>query len=147
MGKKEKRKRKRGGRRNAYFCIGLLQLWREKIHSLVLKLRKAHGLKWLQVRMAYHRFPNLGEILQGYMVGKLREGIGSKDFLNRECNCSSTKKVNGECAYESDYRACCVVYKVTCKPFLSLHVGNTQNNQKKEWNIISKMWRKKYSTK
>ena len=31
--------------------------------------------------MSYHRFPNIGKILKGYMVGKLREGIGSKVFL------------------------------------------------------------------
>ena len=65
--------------------------------------------------MSYHRFPNLGEILQGDLVGKLIEGIGSKDFLNRECHCSSTKKVKVESAYEGDCRAFCVVYKVTCK--------------------------------
>ena len=59
--------------------------------------------------MSYHRFPNLGEILQGDLVGKLRKGIGSKDFLNCECNCSSMKKVKGECAYEGDCRACCIV--------------------------------------
>ena len=43
--------------------------------------------------MSYHRFPNLGEVLQGDMIWKLRKGIGSKDFLDRECNCNSTKKV------------------------------------------------------
>ena len=46
--------------------------------------------------MSYHRFPNLGEVLQGDMIGKLRKGIGSKDFLDRECNCSSTTKVKGD---------------------------------------------------
>ena len=30
--------------------------------------------------MSYRIFLNLGEILQGDMVGKLGEGIGSKDF-------------------------------------------------------------------
>ena len=28
--------------------------------------------------MSYHRFPNLGEVLQGDMIGKLRKGTGSK---------------------------------------------------------------------
>ena len=90
--KKEKRKSKRGGKHNAYFCMGFLQLWQEKIHSVSKKLRRYHDLKWLQVRMSYHIFPNIGEIPQGDLVGKLREGIGSKDILNCKCNCSSTKK-------------------------------------------------------
>ena len=86
--KKEKRKRKKGGgSRNAYFCIGFSQLWREKIHSVIKRVRNAHDLKWFRVRMSYHIFPNLGEVLQGDMIGKLRKGIGSKDFLDRECNC------------------------------------------------------------
>ena len=33
--------------------------------------------------MSYHRFPNLIEILQDDLVGKIREGIISKDSLNR----------------------------------------------------------------
>ena len=81
--------------------------------------------------MSYHRFPNLGEVLQGDMIGKLKKGTVSKDFSDRECNCSSTKKVKGECAYEGDCRACCIFYKVTCKKFLSVYEGNTQNTFKK----------------
>ena len=34
---KEKLKSRRVGRRNAYFCIGLSKLWREKIHSVIKK--------------------------------------------------------------------------------------------------------------
>ena len=103
--KKKKPKRKKGGgSRNASFCIGFSQLWQEKIHSVIKILQKAHGLKWLRVRMSYHRFPNLGEVLQGDMIGKLRKGIGSKYLLDRECNCSSTTKVKFECAYEGDCR-------------------------------------------
>ena len=80
--------------------------------------------------MSYHRFPNLGEIPQGDMVGKLRKVIGSKHFLNRECICSSTTKVKVTFYYEGDCRLCCVAYKVTCKLFLSVYVGNTQNTPK-----------------
>ena len=41
-------------------------------------------LKWLRVRMSYHRFPDLGEILQGDIVGKIRKGIWSKKNPNCE---------------------------------------------------------------
>ena len=47
--------------------------------------------------------------------------------------------------HEGDRRSYGVVYKVTCKLCLSVCVGNTKNNPKKEWNNISKMWRKIYS--
>ena len=70
--------------------------------------------------MSYHRLPNLGEILQGDMVGKLRKLIELKDFLNRECNCNSTTKVKGTCAYEGEFIAFCVVYKVTCRLCISV---------------------------
>ena len=36
-----------------------------KIHSAVERLRKDHGLRWIQVRMSYHQFPNKGG---NYMV-------------------------------------------------------------------------------
>ena len=54
--KKEKHKRKRGGKRNAYFCIVLSYMWWEKIHGAVKRLRKDHGLIWIWVRMYYHPF-------------------------------------------------------------------------------------------
>ena len=39
-----------------------------------------HGLKWLRLSMSYHKFPNMGENLQGDLKSKLMEGIESKDF-------------------------------------------------------------------
>ena len=81
--------------------------------------------------MSYRILLNIGEILQGDMVGKLRKVIGSKVFLNRKCNFNSTTKAKGTCAYEGEFRACCVVYKVTCRQCLSVYMGNTQNTIKK----------------
>ena len=63
--------------------------------------------------MYYHQFPNLGEILQYDLLGKIRKGIGSEYFLNCEFNCNYTTKVKGKCAYGGECRSCCVVYKVT----------------------------------
>ena len=63
--------------------------------------------------MSYHRFPNQGEVSQDVMIGKFRKGIGLKYVLDRECNSSSTTEVKGECAYEGDCRACCIVDKAT----------------------------------
>ena len=48
-------------------------------------------------------------------------------FLDRECNCNSTVKVNSGCVYEGECRRCCVIYKFTCKFSGEFYVGNTQN--------------------
>ena len=69
-------KSKRGGRRNDYFCIGLSQLWREKIHSIIKRSQNDHGLKWIRVRISCHQLPNIGEIIQGDIVDKIKKGIG-----------------------------------------------------------------------
>ena len=113
--KKEKHKIKRGGKRDTYFCIWLSQLWQEKIHSFIKRLQKHHGLRWIRVRIYYHWFPNLGEILQGDIVGKIRKRIGLKYFLNLECKCNSTIKVKGKCANGDECRAYCAVYKLACR--------------------------------
>ena len=66
-------------------------------------------------RMSYHRFQNLGELLQGDLVSKIRLNLASKDFLDRECNCNTSTKVKGKCAYGGKCQKCCVIYKVTFK--------------------------------
>ena len=81
--------------------------------------------------MYYHIFPNLGELLQGYLVSKIRLNLASKAFLDRECNCNTNTKVKGRCTYGGEYRRCCVIYKVTCKCCVDFYVGNTPNNFKK----------------
>ena len=80
-----------------------------KIHSVIKRLQNPHGLKWRQVRKSYHRFPNIGYILQGDMVGKIRKIIRSKYSLNRGCSCSSATNLKGTCAYGGEGRECCVV--------------------------------------
>ena len=70
--------------------------------------------------------------MQGDLVSKRRKGLASKDFIDRYCNCNSTKKVNVMCVYGSECFICYVVYKVTCKCCGDLNVENTQNAQKKK---------------
>ena len=48
-----------------------------------LKIRGSKGIKWLRTRMSYHIFPNLGELLQGDLVSKIRRNLASKYFLYR----------------------------------------------------------------
>ena len=93
--------------------------------------------------MYYHRLPKLGKLLQGKLASKLRKGPASKDFIDRECNCNSTKKVNGICEYRYECRICCVVYKVTCKCCGEFYIGDTQNTLNKEWSNTSNMFLQK----
>ena len=45
--------------------------------------RDSNGIKWLRTQMSYHRFPNLGELLQGDLVNKIRRNLAPKYFINR----------------------------------------------------------------
>ena len=81
--------------------------------------------------MSYHKLPNLGRILQGDLLGDISKGIGSKDFLNHECNYNSITKFKVACAYGDECRACCIVYRVTLQKCLPVYVGNNQKTTKK----------------
>ena len=63
--------------------IGFSKIWRVNIYNVIKKLRDSNGIKWLRMRMSYHRFPNLGELLQEDLVSKIRRNLASKDFLDR----------------------------------------------------------------
>ena len=81
--------------------------------------------------MSYHKLPNITETLEGDVVGKIRKVIGLKDFLNREYNCNSTTKVKGTCSYWGECRSYFILYKFTCRKYLSVYVGNTEKKFKK----------------
>ena len=84
----------------------------------------------MSTRMSYPKLPNLEELLQGYLVNKIRRNLSSKDFLDRKCNCNTTTKVKGRCTYGGECCRCCVIYKVTCKCCGDFYVINTQNTLK-----------------
>ena len=79
----------------------------------------------------YHQLPNLGAILKGDLVSKIRNVIGLKDIINCECNCNSATKLKGKYAYGYECRACCVVDKVTWKIFLLVYMVSTQKHPQK----------------
>ena len=87
--------------------------------------------------MSHHGFQNLGELIQRYLVSKIRKVLASKDFPHRYCNCNATMKVNGICTYKGECRKCCIVYKVTCKHCNDFYVGNNQNTLKKNGTTLS----------
>ena len=77
-----KREKRSGGReRTTYFCIGFSTPWQENIYNIIKKLCDFNGIKWVRTQMSYHRFLNLGELLQGVLVSKTRRNLASKYFL------------------------------------------------------------------
>ena len=78
---------------------------------------------------------NLGELIQGYFVSKIKEGSASI-FFNSDCNCNSATELNDTCAYKGECNKCCIVYKVTCKCFYDLFIVNTQNTLKNNGTIL-----------
>ena len=85
--------------------------------------------------MSYHKFPNLREILQGDLNGKILKGIGSRDFEPLPCNCSAPSKHNGICIFNGKCRHSIVVYKATCRICKAFYIGNTQTHLKQRMNL------------
>ena len=89
---------------------------KDSIHVILKKARNKYNLKWLRLGMSYHKFSNLNQILQGDLTEKLMNGIASKDFEPRACNChNAAKGENGYCAYNGECRSSVIVYKAQCK--------------------------------
>ena len=83
MNNDAKREKRSGGQgRNAYFCTRFSKIRREKIYNIIEKLRDSNVNNWLRMRMSYHRLPNLGELLQGYIVIKIKQDLAYKDFID-----------------------------------------------------------------
>ena len=80
--------------RNVYFCVAYSRYFSTAIHRVTNRLKKSFNLTWLRVRMSYHRFNNLAELLNGDLAEKIGRGIFSKDLMDRECNCSLPYKVS-----------------------------------------------------
>jgi hypothetical protein len=90
--------------RAVWFCLGMSK-WRNNPARAILKeLRNRHELTWLRMSMSYHKFSNLREIFQGDLNQKLMDGIISRDFMDRPCNCNRASKIDGKCAYNGECR-------------------------------------------
>ena len=56
--------------RNVYFCVAYSRFFSTSIHRVINGLKKTFNLSWLRVRMSYHRFNNLSELLNGDLAAK-----------------------------------------------------------------------------
>ena len=125
---KIKKRRERDRKRAIYFKIGFNNYWRKPVHKTISDIkRKFESLNWLCVSMSYHRFPNLRELFQGDLNGKINKDLVSLDYRNLPCNCRNKET----CPYQGKCRYPIVVYKDTCLTTGKIYIGNTQQHVKK----------------
>ena len=117
--------------RNVYFCVSYSRYFSTEIHRVINRLKKSFNLTWLRVKMSYHRYNNLAELLNGDLAAKIGRGIFSKDLMDRECNCYLPSKVNGKYVYEGKCRSKYIIYEVKCSKCDAIYIGNTQQTFKK----------------
>ena len=123
-----KKKKKFG--QNTFFCVRIFKFWGAKIHKMIKTLQDAFSLSWLWVRMLYHWFTNLHELLHGDLDEKLNADIFLKDFENKQCNFNMQSTGNDGCPYNGQCRQYCVIYKVNCKDCGKIYIGQTQQSLK-----------------
>jgi hypothetical protein len=100
--------------RTVRFCLGMSKWWNDPVHAILKELRNKHELTWLQVTMSYHKFSNLREIFQGDLNRKVMDGIISRNFRDRACNCNRASKVDGKCAYNGErHSKNCTLKRIT----------------------------------
>ena len=104
---------------------------------VINRLKKSFNLSWLRVRMFYHIFNNLAELLNGDLAAKTRRGIFSKDLMDRERNRYLPSKVNRKCVYKGKCPHQCIIYEVKSSMCDAIYIGKTQQTFKKEWTVIS----------
>ena len=64
--------------RNVYFCVAYSGYFSTAIHRVTYRLKKSFNLTWLRVRMSYHIFNNLAELLNGDLAAKIGREIFPK---------------------------------------------------------------------
>ena len=69
-------------------------------HRMINRLKPSFNIYWLKVRISYHVFNKLAELINGDLAAKIERGILSKYLMDIECNCSLPYKVNGNCVHE-----------------------------------------------
>ena len=115
--------------------------WETPISVTIRELSKKHGLTWLRPKMSYHRFTNLGEMLNSDLSGKVMMNIYDEEGEDRESNRkpgSKCENENGECLHGGDCRKKYVIYKLKDSITGKSYIGKTQQQflKKREQVII-----------
>ena len=142
----KKMKKARDNNRATYFCIGVVStgFWETPISVTIRELSKKHGLTWLRPKMSYHRFTNLGEMLNSDLSGKVMMNIYDEEGEDRECNCKPGSKCeNGECLHGGDCRKKYVIYELKDSITGKSYIGKTQQFLKKRTSDhIADVWKR-----
>ena len=59
---------------NVYFFVAYSRYFSTSIHRVINRLKKSFNLSWIRVRMSYHRFNNLAELLNIDLAAKIGMG-------------------------------------------------------------------------
>ena len=65
-------------------CVSFYKIWWENVYNIIIKLFDSNRITWLRNKMSYNGFPNLGELIQGDLLGKLKKGLAYKYFMVSE---------------------------------------------------------------
>ena len=100
--------------RTSYFTIGYCNAWKYNfIPRLIKRLKNKYQLTWIRTRMAYRKFENIEELLISHTNNMVMKEWISRDFKQRDCNCSiANKDVDGKCIFNGQCRTTCVIYKL-----------------------------------
>ena len=83
-----RKRRERDRKRYVPFVVSYCNYWKVPLHKTIQRIKSIfQSLKWLRIPMAYKRFPNVTELLQADLVGKLNKQVESLDFRTLNCNC------------------------------------------------------------
>ena len=78
--------------------------------------------------MSYHKFPNLRDIFQGDLKGKVMKNIVSKEYQDKKCNCNrATLDKDGLCQWKGHCGKHMVLYVMKCRFCPKEYLGQTQN--------------------
>ena len=69
-------------KRNVYFCVAYSCFF-TSIHRVINRLKQSSNLSWIRVKISYHRFNNLAELINGDHATKIGRGVFSKDLICR----------------------------------------------------------------
>ena len=116
--------------RNVNFCVSYSRYSYTSIHRVISRLKISFNLSWLIVRMPYHIFNNLAELINRDLAAKIGRVIFSEYFMDRECNCSLRSKVNDKFFYEGKCRSKCIIYQVQLSMYDAIYIGNSQQTFK-----------------
>ena len=90
--------------RNVYFCVVYSCYFSTNIHRVIDKLKKLFNISWIIVRMYYHIFNHLTDLLNGDFSTRVGQRFLYIHLMYIECNYFLPFKVNSKCVYKGKFQ-------------------------------------------